>query len=79
MWLVIVVVRRYIIVILLLLSPTPLVLALFLAASSLFLCSFLNVFSFLGFKRAGCESACGVLAFAWRRACLVVRVRDANG
>ena len=26
---------------------TPLVLALFLAASSLFLCSFLNVFSFL--------------------------------
>ena len=31
----------------LLLSPTPLVLALFLAASSLFLCSFFNVFSFL--------------------------------
>ena len=30
-----------------LLSPTPLVLALFWAASSLFLCSFLNVFSFL--------------------------------
>ena len=28
-------------------SPIPLVLALFLAASSLFLCSFLNVFSFL--------------------------------
>ena len=33
----------------------------------------------IGFKRAGWESACGELAFAWRRACLVVRVRDANG
>ena len=41
-WLVSVVVRRYIIdiLIIILLSPTPLVLALFLAASSLFLCSF---------------------------------------
>ena len=48
-WLVSVVVRRYIIdiLIIILLSPTPLVLALFLAASSLFLCSFLNVFPFL--------------------------------
>ena len=43
------VVRRYIIDILIIIitSPTPLVLGLFLAASSLFLCSFLNVFSFL--------------------------------
>ena len=32
----------------------------------------------IGFKRAGWESACGELAFAWRRACLVVRVRNAN-
>ena len=41
-WLVSVVVRRYIIDILIIIitSPTPLVLALFLAASSLFLCSF---------------------------------------
>ena len=47
-WFVSVVVRRYIIDILIIIntSPTPLVLALFLAASSLFLCSFLNVFSF---------------------------------
>ena len=49
-WLVSVVVRRYIIdilIIIILLSPTPLVLALFWAVSSLFLCSFLNVFLFL--------------------------------
>ena len=51
-WLVTVVVRRYIIDILIYNNYyfplyTPLVLALFLAASSLFLCSFLNVFSFL--------------------------------
>ena len=48
-WLVSVVVRRYIIDILIIIItfPTPLVLALFLAASSLFLCSFLNVFLFL--------------------------------
>ena len=48
MWLVFVVVRRYIIDILIIIitSPTPFVLVLFLA-SSLFLCSFLNVFSFL--------------------------------
>ena len=48
-WLVSVVVRRCIIdilIIIILLSPTPLVLALFWA-STLFLCSFLNVFSFL--------------------------------
>ena len=44
-WLVSVVVRRYIIDILIIIVtlPTP----LFLAASSLFICSFLNVFSFL--------------------------------
>ena len=35
--------------------------------------------SVIGFKRAGWESACGEVAFAWRRACLVVGVRDANG
>ena len=33
----------------------------------------------IGFKRAGWESACGEIAFSWWRACLVVRVRDANG
>ena len=27
----------------------------------------------IGFKRAGWESSCGELAFAWRRACLVVK------
>ena len=39
----------------------------------------LMIKSVIGFKRAGWESACGEVAFAWRRACLVVRVRDANG
>ena len=46
-WLVSVVVRRYIYYRYpqkLILSPTPIVLTLFLAVSSLFLCSFLNVF-----------------------------------
>ena len=48
-WLVSVVVRRCIIDILIIIITFPysIVLALFLAASSLFLCSFLNVFSFL--------------------------------
>ena len=48
-WLVSVVVRRYIIDILIIIItfPTPLVLALFLTVSSLFLRSFLNVFLFL--------------------------------
>ena len=36
-----------------LLSPTPLALALFLAATSLFLCSFLNVFSFFIYEISG--------------------------
>ena len=38
-----VVVRRYIDILIIITFPTPLVLALFLAAASLFLCSFLNV------------------------------------
>ena len=43
-----VVVRRYIdILIIIIHFPTPLVLALFLAASSLFLCSFFTVFFIL--------------------------------
>ena len=50
-WLVSVVVRRYIIDILIIIITFPystcILLALFLAASSLFLCSFLNVFMFL--------------------------------
>ena len=41
-----VVVRRYIDFFIILLTPTPLVLALFFAAASLLLCSFLNIFSF---------------------------------
>ena len=45
MWLVSVVVRRYIIDILIIIITFPY--STFLAASSLFLCSFLNVFSFL--------------------------------
>ena len=40
-------VRRYIDFLIILFNPTPLVLALFFAATSLFLCSFFNVFSFL--------------------------------
>ena len=47
-WLVGVVVRRYIDILIIIINfPTPLVLALFLAAASLLLCSFLNVFSVL--------------------------------
>ena len=45
MWLVGVVVRRYIdILIIIFIFPTPLVLGLFLAATSLLLCSFLKCF-----------------------------------
>ena len=55
-WLVSVVVRRYtidiLIIIITFLSPNPLVLALFMAASSLFFCSFLNFFS--NIKRTTC-------------------------
>ena len=39
-----VVVRRYIGVLIILLIPTPIVLALFLKAASLLLCSFKNIF-----------------------------------
>ena len=46
-WLVSVVVRRYIIGILIIIITFPYYTCTFLAASSLFLCSFLNVFSFL--------------------------------
>ena len=47
-WLVGVVIRRYIdILIIMIIFPTALVLGLFLAAASLLLCSFLNVFSVL--------------------------------
>ena len=48
-WLVSVVVRRYIIDILIIIITFPYstCISFFLAASSLFLCSFLNVFSFL--------------------------------
>ena len=57
-----------------LLFPTPLVLALFLAASSLFLRSFLNVFSFLLSFRASnilyCYRHCGCPA------CVCVSVRS---
>ena len=55
-WLVSVFVRRYIIDILIIIitSPTPLVLALFLAASSLFLCSFLKCFFVLVFIIKNC-------------------------
>ena len=46
MWLVGVVIRRYIDILIIIINfPTPLVLGLFLAAASLLLCSFLNVFS----------------------------------
>ena len=49
MWLVCVVVRRYIIdtLIIIITFPYSTCISPFLAASSLFLCSFLNVFSFL--------------------------------
>ena len=46
MWLVGVVIRRYIDILIIIINfPTPLVLGFFLAAASLLLCSFLNVFS----------------------------------
>ena len=42
-----VVVRRYIDILIIIIFPTPLVFALFLAAASLLLCSFLKCFLFL--------------------------------
>ena len=74
MWLVRVVIRRYIDILIIIINfPYPLVLGLFLAAASLLLCSFLNVFSvFVSIKCAMKIRADGLTGWLTTRLALII-------